>query len=301
MKVRFPFSVVLLGALLAAGCTAEHAPAPAVVQRNRLSIPALPIIQEAVLSLAPNFAGGRNPQLMGQICGLARGTVAPQQIEALASSQMGAKDAGNYPYSLLSSNDRAAQSTACAAYLASSVLSAVDIGEFTKPVGAASPAQTEDRRKAKPNSAPTPPAAAKASRQIDQVLLAQVLPVKLAEARTNADVFALIASEMQRRPNLTIIQYRELAQQLFQRLAPTYLSRLEQAAPPAGTVFNLAQLDNARFAFTASVGSSFEYTSDGLTLRQSGILWYGQGKLLGQDFPLQVTYFPDSVNALLAP
>jgi hypothetical protein len=38
----------------------------------------------------------------------------------------------------------------------------------------------------------------------------------------------------------------------------------------------------------------------GLTLRQNGVTWYGEGKLLGQPYSVPVAYFPTSVNALLA-
>ncbi|MNR49536.1 hypothetical protein D3C85_1689270 [compost metagenome] len=95
--------------------------------------------------------------------------------------------------------------------------------------------------------------------------------------------------------------YRDEARQLFSRLAPAYLERIKQSLPPAGTTYKLVRLDGDGFVFTNSRGSRFEYTSDGLRLWQNGILWYGEGQLLGQEYQLQATYFPEAVNGLLAP
>lgn len=135
--------------------------------------------------------------------------------------------------------------------------------------------------------------------QIDNALLASALSVKLAVARANADVFALIAVELQHRPGLTIAQYREQAGQLFARLAATYLHRIKEQLPPANTQHKLLQMDDNRFVFSSSVGSVFEFGRNGLVLCQGGIVWYGEGRLMGQEYPLQVEYLPAGVEQLL--
>ncbi|MCY1556182.1 hypothetical protein D9M68_929120 [compost metagenome] len=95
-------------------------------------------------------------------------------------------------------------------------------------------------------------------------------------------------------------EYRQQATELFARLAPVYLERIKLQLPPANATYRVTQIDAERFSFNSSVGASYEYSGDGMTLRQNGVIWYGQGKLLGQDYPLQVAYFPESVNSLLA-
>ncbi|MCY1293803.1 hypothetical protein D9M68_620670 [compost metagenome] len=283
--------LALTGMLVLTGCHEGKPPAPseAVVKREWLSTPALPIIQDAVFTLSPTFRGERNPAMMQQVCGLARGELKQEQVNAFLAQQKidTSRLAKGSILSLLVNGDKAAQATACAAYLATTVLSTVDASEFMTATAAPS---ADDKTTEKPTTW-----------QIDNARLNVSLPIKLAEARANAEVFALIAAELQRRPGLTVQAYRDEARQLFSRLAPAYLERIKQSLPPAGTTYKLVRLDGDGFVFNSSRGSRFEYTSDGLRLWQNGILWYGEGKLLGQEYPLQVTYFTEAVNELLAP
>ncbi|QOQ77315.1 hypothetical protein IMF22_09890 [Pseudomonas poae] len=260
---------------------------PAQTPRNWLRVPALPVIQDAIVQMSPRFNEASKAPMMEQLCALARGEVKQEQVNAFLKQQ--GIDAQTVPrqgspFSLLVNGDQPGQATACAAYLATSVLSAVNVAEFMRPVVA--PAA---------NGQPE-----KSSLQIDNALLTSALSIKLALARANADVFALIAVELQHKPGLTLTQYREQAGQLFARLAPTYLQRIKEQLPPANTQYTLLQMDDSRFLFRSSVGSVFEFGRNGLVLRQGGILWYGKGRLMGQEYPLQVEYFPAAVKPLLA-
>lgn len=287
-----PFGITLFVMLTSlAGCRSEQ-PATPTVPRNWVNIPALPIIQDAVFSLSPTFAGQRNHAVMMQVCGLARGQAKQEQVNAFLVQQN--VDVAHVPkhghdLSLLVNSDRPAQATACAAYLATTVLSPVDVSELTVAVP-----QGETQSKA-PEQGKQPVL------QVDNARLANVLPLKLAAARANADVFVLIAAELQRRPGLTVNEYREQATQLFEKLASVYLECIEAQLPPAGSTYKLLQMDTDRFAFSSSVGSLFEYGRDGMTLRQNGVIWYGQGELMGQAYPLQVAYFEPAIDGLLAP
>lgn len=125
--------------------------------------------------------------------------------------------------------------------------------------------------------------------------------MKLTLARVNADIYALIAAELQWRLGRTVPECREQARQLFTRLAPVYLERVKAQLPRAGTNYRVLRLDADLFAFSSSEGSLFEFDGDGLTLRQNSVVWFGQGKLLGQEYPLKVAYFEPKVSELLAP
>ncbi|MNZ44407.1 hypothetical protein D3C78_620380 [compost metagenome] len=304
MNTKPLLAAVLLGLLTLTGCNGNQSSgaSSAPSQPNWLSTPALPIIQDAVSSLSPTFNGQRNPLLMEQVCGLASGELKQEQVNAFLSQRN--IDVTKVPkqgdaLSLLVNGDKASQATACAAHLATTVLTTVDAGEFLQSVVPPSaPASGANNGQSNNTSASKP---AEPVLQIDNARLGQLLPIKLAEARVNAEVFALIAAELQRRPGLTVPEYHKQTVELFARLAPVYLERIKAQLPPAGTNYALVQLDGQRFAFSSSTGSLFEYTSEGLVLRQNGITWYGQGKLMGQEYPLQIAYFPDSVNGLLAP
>lgn len=287
MKIKPLLGAVLLGSLALIGGCKPGTGVETAVQRNWVDIPALPIVQDAVGDLAPTFDGKRDAGLMSQVCGLARGELSQQQVdEYLKNAGIELDDKALDARVLLRNGDKAGQATACAAYLATSVLSSVDAGAFMQSV--------EGKGEAGKPAQPT--------LQIDATRLGQVLPIKVAEAKANGDVFALIAGELQRRPGLSISEYREQAGKLFGRLAPVYLQRIKAQLPPDGAQYQLKRLDGERFAFSSSLGVYFEYGIDsGLVLKQNGMTWYGEGKLLGQDYPLRVAYFDASVNPLLMP
>lgn len=330
MKNLSLIAAAALGLLALAGCKEDKAPASApamlpvlpatppkadsAVHRNWISIPALPVIQDAVFSLSPTFDGQRNPALMAQICGLARGELKQEQVtEFLRQNNVEVEKLPKQgdPLALLVNGDKAGQVTACAAYLSTSVLSAIDLSEFTSRTEAPAQAPAEDepvkgktKGKEKAAAKPKVEVAHKPSEpqlQVDKAALSVVLPVKLALARANADVFALIAAELQRRPGLSVAEYREQARQMFVKLAPVYLERIKAQLPQANTQYRLLRFDADLFAFSSTTGSLFEFSGGGLTLLQNSVIWYGQGKLLGQEYPLQVAYFDPSVDSLLAP
>lgn len=285
MHARKFLGPVLLLLVALAGCKEET---PSEGGRQWISVSALPVIQGAVFSLAPTFEGQRNPVLMGPICSLARGQASQDQVNAQLAA-LGI-DAAKLPQqspdatALLVNGDKAGQATACAAFLATSVLLPADTGEFTTP-GATPQAGN-----------PVPIS------QIDQGRLKRVLQIKVARAQTNADLFALIAKELQRSPGLTVEQARAEAGRLFARLAPVYLERVGQQGPAESVHFAMVRLDLSHFAFTSDAGTSFEFAPEtGLILRQHGQLVYGRGLLLGQDPRLQLAYFDDKVRALLSP
>lgn len=288
MKLKTLVVSLVLGTGLA-GCDLPSQPihAPA----NWISVPALPIIQDAVISLAPTFNGQRNPLLIGQVCALAREQVSQDQVNAqlaklgIDASKLPQKSAD--AVALLVNGDPAAQATACAAYQASAVLSPINPGDFLKPEVADEAAKTAGKS---------------STLQVDNARLAKVMPIRIAQARATTDVFALIASQLQQTPGLSVAEYRDKARQLFGQLAPTYLERVQQQMPPAGAKYQLLRMDDEHFAFSNDVGTGYDYSvGNGLVLTQNGQLWYGKGRLLDNVYRLQSAYFKEEVAQLLAP
>ncbi|WP_447750336.1 hypothetical protein [Pseudomonas nicosulfuronedens] len=286
MTFRYLLIPMLLGCTTLAGCNDPERPATlaaAPIHRNWLSVPALPFVQDAVLSLAPKLENGLNSELMNQLCGLARNELAQDQVNTfLRDHQIDVGQQG--PLALLVNGDKAGQATLCAAHLASGAFSTVDLEPFIQQPAAEAVAEQSTVGQ---------------TSKIDPASAALLLSVKLAVARANADVFALIASELQRRPGLPPVEVREQAQQLFSRLAPTYLARIRSSLSEPGTTFQLRQLSKGRLVFTSSDGASFELKSGQLTLRQDGATSFGNGRLLGLSRVLQVRYFDEDVEALM--
>lgn len=277
------FTALLLPVCLLAGCQgSDRAPAnhvKATAQLGTLDYPALPIIRNAVFSMSPLVDGKRNPAVMEHVCGLARGETSQAEVDrfvaASGETPASLKEKGGVT-ALLVSGNHTGQQIACAAYLATAPLIQVDGSEFIAP------------RKD-----------ADGKLQVDQARLAEVMAVRMALARTDAEYFNLIAEKLQQSPGLTDAQYQARARELFCELAPAYLQRVKSMMPPAGTRFDLKQMDNERFAFGTSNGGEYEYTSDGMTLRQDNITWYGDGQLMGQRHSLRIAYYPEGVTQAL--
>lgn len=282
MKYKTLIGVALIGGVSALyGCL----PQKGAPNRNLVEMPILPIIQESISGLRPQFDGPNAKQMVGYICALARGEATLEQVSGslLSKGIDPSMLPSNKSTSLLLTGDRAGQAAACAAYIAFDAQSPVDLKDVTAMVPAS----------AKSGSLPTS--------QIDNVRLTQALRVKLASAHATADIFALIGTEMRRNPGKSAEQYREQASQLFVRLAPVFLERVKQQLPPPNITYSVDRLEPTALAFSASNGAQLNVSPGiGLTMRQNGVLWYGEGKLLGREYNVPVAYFPLSVNALLA-
>jgi hypothetical protein len=250
-------------------------------QKNVLSIPALPIIQSAVIALAPLFDGKRHDGYINMLTALVRGEKTQEEVDTfLAENKIDAK--ANADFALFIGERREQQATACAAYIASSVLIEPNLAEFMEPM------PSKDKS-----------ANAKPEFKIHQDKLTHSLSTKMAVALTNADIFAVIAKELQDKPNLTVEQYRTEVNRLFGLLATTYLERIQQHYT-RGLNYNLMQIQNGQFIFSCSNGYLFSYDVNSLVLKLSGINWYGNGQLLGKDYLIDVAYLPESINAVLS-
>ncbi|MDU4253492.1 hypothetical protein [Pseudomonas sp.] len=269
----------LLPICLLAGCndTARNASSTQVKSEalGTLEYPALPVIRNAVFSMSPLVDGKRNPAVMQHICGLARGEIKQADVDKFvsASGETGEalKQKGGVTALLVNGNHQA-QEIACAAFLATTPLVQIDTHDFVAEQ------KTTDGKL-----------------QVNPARLGEVMAVRMALARTDAEYFSLIAEKLQQTPGLSSAQYQSRARELFSDLAPAYLERVKQQMPLPGTQYSIKRLDNERFAFGTSNGGEYEYGTDGMTLHQDNITWYGDGMLMGHRHTLKIAYYPDAV------
>lgn len=276
-------TAMLLPFCLLSGCkgsdqTAATTATPAKAL-GTLEYPALPVIRNALFSMTPLVDGKRNPAVMQHICGMARGETSQAEVDrfvaASGENSENLKKKGGVT-ALLVSGNRTGQQIACAAYLATAPLIQVDGNEFL-----ADGKSTDGKLR------------------IDQARLAEVMAVRIALARTDAEYFSLIADKLQQTPGLSDAQYQARTRELFSELAPAFLQRVKQQMPLPGTRFDIKRLDSQRFAFGTSNGGEYEYSNDGMTLRQDNITWYGEGQLMGQRRTLKIAYYPEAVTQRL--
>lgn len=259
---------IVLLVILLSGCNDEKKPA------NVLLVPALPVVQSVVMSLAPMINGGRNEALVAQLCNFVNGGEAQEKITNFLT-ELNIAAEKNEGLALFTEGKSADRIIACAAFIASSVLIEPNFNEFIGQDKELEGLSLEERKY-----------------HIDREQLAAALAVKLAVAQANADVFALISSNL--KANLTLDEYRLEITRLFKLLAPTYLERVKSHYQ--GKVnFSVLQMQKDNFIFTSSTGYRFEFNQQGLTLKLLGINWYGNGQLLGNDYNLAMAYFPQNM------
>lgn len=241
-----------------------------------IALPALPIIQGAVMSLVPMPNGQRNELMMNQVCALARGESTQQQV-AQNLLQQGIDLSGvpqqGHPLSLLVDPDLSRRITACAAYIATSVMMVPKTAEFMV-------------------EANTAPVSGKKKLNVDPQKLNYYLGIQLAIAKADADFFALIASRLEKTPGLTLEQYTQQAKTQFVDIAPLYLQRVKELYAQGQNVqYTLVEYSDSSFKFTSNNGYLFEFGYDGLNLSFNRTPWLGAGTLLGKTYLLNVDYF----------
>ncbi|AIN16041.1 Uncharacterised protein [Yersinia pseudotuberculosis] len=255
------------------------------IEPHRVELPALPLIQQAVAGLVPAVDGPHKELIMSQVCALARGERSQEQV-AQTLVKFGI-DISNipqqgHPLSLLVETDKSSRIIGCAAYVANSVMVVPKPTEFMtstdKPSGVSSGKKNEVGTKEKTLS-------------IDAKKLAQYLRVQLSVARADADIFVIIAVELQKKSGLTADQYTVQAKKIFSEYALAYLQRVKALhAESGGTHYKLIIYSDEYFKFISSDGYLFEYGYDGLSLYFNKIPWYEGGKLLGKDYFLSTSY-----------
>ncbi|WP_413052096.1 hypothetical protein [Pseudomonas bubulae] len=249
-------------------------------------LPALPIIQRAVMGMVPMVEGQRNDVMMHHVCAMARGESTAHQVAETLKKQgvdLSITPAKGDPLSLLVDPDMSHRATACAAYVATSPMVLPRTSDFMVET------VNEQTRERHPRTM-----------HIDPQKLNTYLRVQLAIAKSDADVFALIASQLAQTPGLTLDQYNQRAKSLFTIIAPGYLQRVKELYTNAkNDQYTLKEYSDTGFKFTSSSGHSFEYDYNGLNLSYNHIPWYGAGQLLGKTYWLDVAYFDPALVATL--
>jgi hypothetical protein len=244
---------------------------------DRLAVPALPIIQDAVRGMAPTFRGRRLPALADQLCALAQGRQTQQQtderLRQLGLDPLSLPNGSGDALALLVNQDHAGQVGACAADQAAAVFLLPDPMELMKPLPAGQGAEAGSAQQW----------------GIDQNATSRALALRVGQARANAETFGLIARRLMAMPGLSLSEYRNNARELFLQLAPAHLERIQRNMLAEQAIYQVSQLDGQRLFFTSGDGVRFELSgSDGRVLRQYGQLWYGRGVVMGSVPRLQV-------------
>ncbi|MBX7277183.1 hypothetical protein K2E95_17210 [Pseudomonas sp. ERGC3:01] len=151
-------------------------------QSDTTEFSALPIIERAVASLVPTFAGQNNDSIMNAVCALARGQQSPEQVYGTMKAQgidLSSVPLQGHPLSLLVNKDSAERVSSCAAYVATSVMKIPSLHEITIDYKEGMSAD-------------------EAVEKIDPIKMDNFLGRRLAIAKSNSDVYALIGRELKK-------------------------------------------------------------------------------------------------------
>lgn len=291
MNIKFFTSILLL--LLLAGCDQPQRKSsvkptvtpPATPEKTLINFPALTVIENTVSQLVPRLDAQFDISVIQRICLLARGEVSKERIiESI--KQDGLLDpatipAHDHPLSLLVNDDQKKRAVVCAAWLASWATKAPSEDEVTIQKTRKIQEKGKDRMVTE--------------NVLSNAKISEILAVKLSILRANAEIYAFIASELEKMPGLSLEEYARTAGKTFSALSPFYLKRIQELYSPEPDSYHLTQLSARGYVFNTDGGYNFSRDGGNALLTYRGIDWLGRGYIMGKDYKIVVSYFPDAL------
>lgn len=248
---------------------------------------ALPLISNTIKTMGPEFKNGFDITSIRDVCRLARGETTKENVRKFLNTRGinpdSIPESGNN-LSILINNDDAGRKSLCAAYIASGVESPLDRDQFVEKRRVRNPKGKDYSYEEKVNPAK----------------LSDLLAARLASARVNAEVYSLIASLLAQKKGLTSEEYYRETRDLFIKLSPYYLKRIQVLFTPDLSGYILTSADNkGDYSFVSTGGYTFTRTEASTLLTYRGVDWLGKGNILGYKYWIEVQDIPhDIINSL---
>jgi hypothetical protein len=242
-----------------------------------VSYPTSSLISETLLEMTPSVNNGRNDLMMKLVCDLARNE--KSQAEVNTYLQRNGVDVSQIPVSgnalsLLVNGETQKQKAACASYIATSVLLPGDNKDLYKEVNVANKDKTISVKQ-----------------EVDQDKLNQVMRTRMSIAEANAEFYSLMANELAMKGNMSYGEYKNQIFDMFAELAPFYLDRVKQLYGGKVGDTTLLSLSNSDYRVMDDKGYVMSFSQGAVDLEIKGVTWFGNGKLLGKEYHVNVPYF----------
>lgn len=227
-----------------------------------------PLIVDTVSQLVPQLGGTKNGDLLNEICSVVYGVKSQAELGSWLKNNF--TDAEilseeNVHYNVLTGKDKVAQRTTCAAWLSLTINDIPNVDNFA----------TKDKDGKLYN--------------VDEKAVVSLMPLKLAVARTNAEIFAAIATKLDDKKPLSYQVAKERISALFEESVPRYLASVKAyTAQENSRVFQLILLQKGRFVFQDSGGYLFDVSSENINLFWHSVPWLSKGKLQGKDYFISI-------------
>ncbi|HII4350443.1 TPA: hypothetical protein ACY4O8_001357 [Enterobacter cloacae] len=270
--------------------------APQDLPVKSISVPAWNVITDTLFVMTPAVNGKRNDFLMRMVCGLARGDITQQQVNAtLAEKKVninGIPESGS-PLSLLVNGNVTQQATTCAAYLASSLFMPADNQQYFDEKKVPSQPRVDEgngfwqRLTGKKTTTKNTPE--KQEYVLNTVRFEQGAKEKIALAQATAQFYAIIAKNIQSAVPLSYAAYQKRTADVVRNYAGEYLRSIGQFYLSQDKAhFTAMTVDMGSFRVENSTGNAFQMQGSDFLLTARGVPWFGNGKILGKDYFVDV-------------
>lgn len=272
MKAKFLVrsAVLLLASMW--GFSAQAASRDYVV-----SYPTASLISETLLEMTPSVNNARNDLMMKLVCDLARNEKSQAEVETFLRrngvdvSQI--PESGN-ALSLLVNGETQKQKAACASYIATSVIVPGDNKDWYHGVNVTNKDKTISVKQ-----------------EVDQDKLNQVMRTRMSIAEANAEFYSLMANALAGRGTMSYASYKNQIFDMFSELAPFYLDRVKQLYAGKKGDVTLLSLSKDDYRVMDDKGYVMSFSQGVVDLEVKGVTWFGNGKMLGKEYYLDVPYF----------
>ncbi len=271
MRINSTLIRTALGSLIGLVCC-QAISAPADLNVKSISVPAYSLITDALIAATPTVKGQRNDAVMQLVCDLARGTKNQQQVnDVLKQNNV---EVQNIPttgngLSLLVNNNAAMQSTACAAYIATSLFSPVNNDVLFDVVKDA-----KDKTKE--------------TATLNTEKFAQEMRLRMSISQATAQMYAVIAANLSKDNNLSWADQQNDVVRIVASYAPQYFQSLRNIYTGTKATYTPVSIDAKSYNVTDSSGHELMQNPQGPVLMYRGVVWLGNGKILGKEYFVDV-------------
>lgn len=230
-----------------------------------INIPAYNLITDTLNSI--NAANGkRNDFVMQQICDLARGDKSQQDVNELLESKnidINAIPPQGALSSLLINGNKPAQAYTCATYLATALFQPIDNSTLYQ--------QTKDKT-------------GKLETKLDVQKFTRQVRVKMSLAQATAQLYAVIAANLPTDSNQSWADNQRSVANTVYNYAPEYLRLVKVLYDSDNAKYTPGTITKSTMSVADNQGRELQLTPLGPVLISRGVVWLGNGKILGEEY-----------------
>ncbi|MFB0713419.1 hypothetical protein ACEU59_19980 [Buttiauxella noackiae] len=247
------------------------------IKVKHIEVPAYNLISDTLVGMSAPTNGKRNDFVMQLICDLARGDKTQEEVNAtLVRNNV---DIESIPQSksissLLINGKKADQAATCAAYIATSLLVPTD--------------NTALFDKKKSNDG-------KEEVVLNAARFAEEMKVKMSVAQATANLYAIIASNLDGNSNQSFTDYQENIAKTVYNYAPEYLHLVQTLYINDRAAYTPRALTKSTLVVEDNLSRELQVDPQGFVLKSRGVIWLGEAKILGKEFfvPLNIIIPPE--------